>query len=459
VACEATSYSDDEYARVLASHHDPLAKWTKEETDVLMKLCARFDLRWVVVADRYNTHPLAKGALRSVEDVKYRYYEVTRLLSEFRDKEKAKAAESAVAASNGGVKQEEGAVEVKSEAEATVKAEPGVTPPAATAAVPAAAPSSSAAATPSSSPSSEHYYRFNIAYEKQRKRQLELAFTRTIEEENEIRKLNEELRSVEQQLKKAAVKVDPKKKKELADVPFEIKRSMPTGVFLRSTTLALPPAQPKHHALSSKLVKKMQTLLDELGVPARPMPTKPVCDMFDHLRQDTVGLLTLRKHLAAKQAEAQLLKDRYQSLTGKVFEPVTSKLQRSVRRGDSGAVAGAGANTSAGHSATPATKGACSFLPHADSHVLTTSCSLSRQVAQVLGEGAADVQQAALNRQQRVARQAQQEDAALGSASLSTRGHATKPAPGSLLIRVSVAPINRICSRPPPVCGQHTRQR
>lgn len=377
VACEATKYTDDEYARVLAPHHDPLAKWTKEETDVLMKLCARFDLRWVVVTDRYNTHPIAKGALRSVEDIKYRYYEVTRLLAEFRDKEKAKtASESVTAASNGAVKQEPGAAEVKTETAAVIKAEPG----ASIAAVPVTI---SSASTPSSS--SEHYYKFNIAYEKQRKRQLELAFTRSIEEENEIRKLNEELRSVEQQLKRAAVKVDPKKKKELADVPFEIKRSMPTGVFLRSATLALPPTQPKQHALSAKLVKKMQTLLDELGVPARPMPTKPVCDMFDHLRQEAVGLLTLRKHLAAKQAEAQLLKDRYQTLTGKEYKPATSKLPRSgrlfvdvagivehdalilhagayflaVRRGDNAAATGAGANAaSAGHSATPAPKGA-----------------------------------------------------------------------------------------------------
>ncbi|KAG1697751.1 hypothetical protein DVH05_015708 [Phytophthora capsici] len=44
----------------------------------------------------------------------------------------------------------------------------------------------------------------------------------TVQEENEIHRLNDELRGVEQQLKKVAVKADFKKKKELADVPYEI---------------------------------------------------------------------------------------------------------------------------------------------------------------------------------------------------------------------------------------------
>lgn len=173
--------------------------------------------------------------------------------------------------------------------------------------------------TPASS-TSEHY-RFNIAYEKQRKRQLDLTFSRTAEEENEIRRLNDELRGVEQQLKKVAVRADPKRKKELADVPYEIKRTLPTGVILRSSLLALPQQK---HALSAKLLKKLQLFLDEMGVPARPMPTKPVCETFDKLRQDAVGLLSLRKHLKSKQNEVQALRERYHALTGKEYKPITT---------------------------------------------------------------------------------------------------------------------------------------
>lgn len=44
--------------------------WNKEETDQLFDLCERFDLRFVVIADRFPTS-------RSVEELKNRYYSGT----------------------------------------------------------------------------------------------------------------------------------------------------------------------------------------------------------------------------------------------------------------------------------------------------------------------------------------------------------------------------------------------
>ncbi|RLN88296.1 hypothetical protein BBJ28_00009167 [Nothophytophthora sp. Chile5] len=345
VKSETTSYTETEYEAALANHHDPMMKWTKEETDVLLRLCQRFDLRWIVVADKYNTNPIAKGAFRSLEDIKYRYYEATRLLAEYRDKQargdldkKLEAAAKVAEVSPTGAATPGSDVVIKTEVGVVaVGAKPDTTPSTPT---PALAVSST----------SEQHYKFNIAYEKQRKRQLELAFTRSIEEENEIRRLNEELRAVEQQLKKVAVKVDPKKKKELADVPYEIKRTLPTGVILRSSLLALPQQK---HALSAKLLKKMQLLLDELGVPARPMPTKPVCETFDRLRQDAVGLLTLRKHLTTKQNEAQTLRDRYHALTGNEYKPITTPISRSDRRGDAAVLEGGANSTASAANQTP----------------------------------------------------------------------------------------------------------
>lgn len=261
-----------------------------------------------------------------MEDIKYRYYEVTRLLGEYRDRISAGEHETKLkptaVASAATIKTEEPSAE--GAAVASTPADP------AKPVVPAqAVPSTSAATTITSPPppvSSDKYYKFNINYEKQRKRQLELAFTRSIEEENEIRRLNDELKTVEQQLKKTAVKVDTKKKKELADVPYEINRELPTGVLLRSSLLALPQQK---HTLSTKLVKKMELMLDELGVPTRPMPTKATCDLYDTLRKDIVGLMSLRKYLAAKQTEAQALKDRFKSLMGTEFKAVSTPIQRS----------------------------------------------------------------------------------------------------------------------------------
>ncbi|KAL1189285.1 SWR1-complex protein 4 [Cardamine amara subsp. amara] len=61
-------YTDDEYENLLT---DPV--WTKEETDQLFELCEKFDLRFVVIADRF---PVS----RTVEELKDRYYSVNRAL-------------------------------------------------------------------------------------------------------------------------------------------------------------------------------------------------------------------------------------------------------------------------------------------------------------------------------------------------------------------------------------------
>ncbi|XP_056845336.1 SWR1-complex protein 4 isoform X2 [Raphanus sativus] len=65
---DVLKYTDDEYENHLT---DPV--WTKEETDQLFELCERFDLRFTVIADRF---PLS----RTVEELKDRYYSVTRAL-------------------------------------------------------------------------------------------------------------------------------------------------------------------------------------------------------------------------------------------------------------------------------------------------------------------------------------------------------------------------------------------
>lgn len=64
------SYTNDEYTQHLRDDD-----WTKDETDHLMELCAAYDLRFVVIADRWEM-PRA----RSIEDLKARYYAICRRL-------------------------------------------------------------------------------------------------------------------------------------------------------------------------------------------------------------------------------------------------------------------------------------------------------------------------------------------------------------------------------------------
>lgn len=64
------SYSNDEYQQHLKDDD-----WTKEDTDHLIDLCQAYDLRFGVIADRWE----AKRP-RSIEDLKARYYAICRRL-------------------------------------------------------------------------------------------------------------------------------------------------------------------------------------------------------------------------------------------------------------------------------------------------------------------------------------------------------------------------------------------
>lgn len=63
---DVVKYTDEEYEKHLA---DPM--WTKEETDQLFELCKQFDLRFIVIADRFPSS-------RTVEELKNRYYSASR---------------------------------------------------------------------------------------------------------------------------------------------------------------------------------------------------------------------------------------------------------------------------------------------------------------------------------------------------------------------------------------------
>ena len=67
------TYTDEEYEKYLKD-----GKWTKEETDQLFELCLRFELRFVVIADRFEGE-------KSLEDLKERFYSISRTLLTVRE--------------------------------------------------------------------------------------------------------------------------------------------------------------------------------------------------------------------------------------------------------------------------------------------------------------------------------------------------------------------------------------
>ena len=84
VKVDKPQYTDEQYEIHLKNDD-----WSKDETDYLVELAADFDLRWVVVADRYEYQPKQQakeedGSMsvtpqikpRTQEDMKARYYDV-----------------------------------------------------------------------------------------------------------------------------------------------------------------------------------------------------------------------------------------------------------------------------------------------------------------------------------------------------------------------------------------------
>ncbi|XP_030764653.1 DNA methyltransferase 1-associated protein 1 [Sitophilus oryzae] len=77
---DVPTYTDVEYQQHLTSD-----TWTKEETDHLMDLAQQFDLRFIIIADRYDTQKFSK---RSVEDLKERYYKINGILAKLNGEKK-----------------------------------------------------------------------------------------------------------------------------------------------------------------------------------------------------------------------------------------------------------------------------------------------------------------------------------------------------------------------------------
>eukprot|EP00040_Diaphanoeca_grandis_P034064 m.209801 g.209801 ORF g.209801 m.209801 type:complete len:391 (+) comp33050_c2_seq10:142-1314(+) len=75
-------YSRDEYLRFLSDDD-----WTEDETQLLFELCRQFDLRFVVVHDRFVGSSLSPKKERSVENLKNRYYDVWTNIAKSRGKQ------------------------------------------------------------------------------------------------------------------------------------------------------------------------------------------------------------------------------------------------------------------------------------------------------------------------------------------------------------------------------------
>ncbi len=272
-------YSDEEYEKLLDCDN-----WTRSETDYLMYICYQYDLRWPVIVDKYSNIPI-----RTIEELQARYYYVVSTIHNFRQPIQTDPAQQAV---GGGI---------------------GKT-------------------------TFDYKSMFSFENERNRRYQLELNFrkgnedkkvatvaTVQVKDENNKKTSGNNLSSGSANGAASTNNTKPSRNRSTSRQVASNSGSNPSDktvvLGVRDQPVAGKPyvqssrigtLSDKITDLDKTLIKKMQVLLKELGVPANPIPTRAVCDRYDELRKDTISLLTLQNVIENK--EKQLAGLRYHSL-------------------------------------------------------------------------------------------------------------------------------------------------
>jgi len=311
-------YTDEQYEKHFSG--DP--NWTREETDQLWHLCKQFDLRFVVIADRFQTN-----GKKTMEDLKERYYRISTKL-----------------------------LELNASPDEDISKHPLM------------------------------LYPFNKEHEIKRKQQYEILYQRTPEQIKEEEYLMQEFKRIESSLRKhqnkkrkkntfmkfsssfpvssASPLKNIKESKKLkkfkrkgslgnnnnnededeeeeenfttttssslyldedrnefqgpyanrmhfpmsnsaaaAAAKLSSRKEKTIGVFLRSHTVLIP------MPVSKKMNASIDEMLLGLGIGIRPMPAATVCILFNKLREDIIEYLELQRRIAQKEYHTQVLRD------------------------------------------------------------------------------------------------------------------------------------------------------
>ena len=262
-------YNDEEYENLLQFDQD----WSREETDYLFDLLARFDLRFLVVHDRWD-----REKERTVEEMKDRYYAIARKLLEARADNPEEAA-----------------------------AHPIIKDP------------------------------FNSRHEIDRKLALGDQMERTNALEREERAILDEVKAIEERRRLEAralsnraaaafnpyrvdqtrASIDVDEMREEAEAEHEEGRpSLPTaegaderppaGVYARGVHVVAVAGEMATAAVGAggaRGVRRIETAVEELGVKPPVVSTRAVCTAWLKLREEVTEMLELRKALAKRQEE------------------------------------------------------------------------------------------------------------------------------------------------------------
>lgn len=348
---DPVTYSDEEYSKFLKSD-----LFTKSETDTLMELVRRLELRWPVIYDRWieenlsmNNTSESNASVKEfkIEDLQFRYYQVAALLNQARISQEA-AAEAQML---------DNAIPDPTDPEQKVALDHLLYETVAARQLATVDPSQQPLINSLASGTSNKV--FDLHFEKDRRKFLEVQWNRTHEEELEEAALRKELKQIEARLRKmkksgahilqarklgmassggnvgstassrnpsrsvspvpgisvaggpisgtvaGKMAAEPLSKAEL-DAVFASTApvTMPGTPYLQSARLSPPPSG-GIAGLNKTLLTRMNAVLNELRIPTRPLPTQRNCDVYDALRKDIITLLILQKNVLQKEGLLQ----------------------------------------------------------------------------------------------------------------------------------------------------------
>ena len=320
------SYTCEEYRNLL---HIPGSSWSKEKTDYLFHMCKTWDLRWPVICDRWE------GDLPSLESMKKRYYDVCRKLessragsSDFVDKSGEQFEYDAenermrrrqleiifkrtrVQAFNDqsvAVDYKKLEEQLKEREKERITAKKLVTVLEAKLTAKGLASSTSSGTKGDKSP-------------KRKKKKVIPAVT-GLDSVRAVLSTGGALNSDGSAMNEAPIveSFAGIEKPFLSEEVLKVRKEKSSGTYMRSTKAAVPISS------NSKVQKKIDGLLVELGVGLNPMATGPVMRLFDDVRGNIFLLLELKKHVKAREYELNTLKFQNEELKklAEDYEPLS----------------------------------------------------------------------------------------------------------------------------------------
>ncbi|GIY88461.1 DNA methyltransferase 1-associated protein 1 [Caerostris darwini] len=272
------SYTDDEYIQ-----HLQCEGWTRQETDHLFDLCQRFDLRFIIIQDRWDRSQFTN---RSIEDLKERYYNICNILAKVHAVNNIEPKLIAYDADHERRRKEQ-LIKLYDRTPEQLEEEQ------------------------------------NLLNEL---RKIELRKKEREKKTQDLQKLITAADSSQGETKRLEKKGPKKKVVQQKNVKAEnasvdsagIKFAdfKGSGVTLRSQRMKLPAS------VGQKKAKALEQLLKELDIEPNPIPTEEVCMHFNELRSDMVLLYELKLALANCEFELQTLRHQAEVLSSDKREPM-----------------------------------------------------------------------------------------------------------------------------------------